>query len=77
MPGPYVKWFLSAVGADGLYRMLHGFQDKTGYAVSLFGYQSRLDEEPIIFEGRTNGIIVKPRGKRDFGWEPCFQVIKT
>ena len=25
-----------------------------------------------IFEGRTEGSIVAPRGKRDFGWDPVF-----
>lgn len=26
-----------------------------------------------VFEGRTEGQIVTPRGKRDFGWDPIFQ----
>ena len=26
-----------------------------------------------LFEGRTPGKIVEPRGPRDFGWDPCFQ----
>jgi inosine triphosphate pyrophosphatase len=29
--------------------------------------------EVKIFEGRTEGSIVTPRGKRDFGWDPVFQ----
>lgn len=30
MPGPYIKWFLQAVGHDGINKMLAGFDDKTG-----------------------------------------------
>uniref|UniRef100_A0A8C0F3A6 Inosine triphosphatase n=1 Tax=Bubo bubo TaxID=30461 RepID=A0A8C0F3A6_BUBBB len=31
-------------------------------------------EEPVkLFKGQTHGMIVEPRGPRDFGWDPCFQ----
>ncbi len=46
-------------------------QDKTGYALCMFGYSD--GKEVHVFEGRTNGTIVEPRGPRDFGWDPCFQ----
>lgn len=26
-----------------------------------------------MFQGKTLGKIVEPRGSRDFGWDPCFQ----
>ena len=26
-----------------------------------------------MFQGRTAGDIVIPRGTKDFGWDPCFQ----
>ena len=30
--------------------------------------------QPVhLFEGRTDGTIVMPRGPRDFGWDCCFQ----
>lgn len=28
---------------------------------------------PQIFDGRTAGSIVPPRGPTDFGWDPVFQ----
>ena len=28
-----------------------------------------------MFTGRTAGTIVTPRGPRDFGWDPVFQVL--
>ena len=37
----------------------------------MFGYSD--GNEIHVFEGRTNGQIVEPRGPRDFGWDPCFQ----
>ena len=37
----------------------------------MFGYSD--GSEVHVFEGRTNGTIVDPRGPRDFGWDPCFQ----
>lgn len=56
------------------FRMLAGFEDKTGYALCMFGFASGPEVEPVIFEGRTLGTIVEPRGPLDFGWDPCFQV---
>ena len=31
------------------------------------------DEEPILFDGRTEGKIVRPRGSLAFGWDPIFE----
>ena len=72
MPGPYIKWFLSALGLDGLPRLLADFEDKSADAVCMFGYAESLDSIHV-FEGRTPGQIVTPRGPRDFGWDPVFQ----
>ncbi|ELT90051.1 hypothetical protein CAPTEDRAFT_225505 [Capitella teleta] len=74
MPGPYIKWFLSAVGPEGLYKMLQGFEDKSAYAVCTFAYYSGNPQDEVkLYQGRTEGEIVDPRGPRDFGWDPCFQ----
>ena len=27
----------------------------------------------MLFDGRTNGCIVRPRGPLDFGWDPIFE----
>lgn len=73
MPGPYIKWFLQALGPEGLPRLLADWQDKTATAVCVFGYCGGAGEEVRLFEGRTEGVIVAPRGPRDFGWDPVFQ----
>ena len=75
LPGPYIKWYLDKLGVDGLPRLLADFEDKTGYALCTFGYCDSEDGEVLIFEGKTDGTIVSPKGSRDFGWDPVFQVM--
>ncbi|GFS22466.1 inosine triphosphate pyrophosphatase [Elysia marginata] len=74
MPGQYVKWFLKSIGPSGLHRMLHGFEDKSGYAQCLFGYSSGEEGSKVhLFDGRCPGKIVEPRGSTEFGWDPIFE----
>ncbi|RKO92851.1 inosine triphosphate pyrophosphatase [Blyttiomyces helicus] len=73
LPGPYIKWFMKSVGHDGLNRMLAGFDDKSAFALCTFAYSAGPGEEPIIFEGRTDGRIVPARGPTTFGWDPIFE----
>ncbi|KAM7014047.1 inosine triphosphate pyrophosphatase isoform 1-T1 [Passerculus sandwichensis] len=74
LPGPYIKWFLEKLKPEGLYKLLAGFEDKSAYALCTFAFSSGDPEEPVrLFKGQTHGVIVEPRGPRDFGWDPCFQ----
>eukprot|EP00043_Microstomoeca_roanoka_P016971 m.175976 g.175976 ORF g.175976 m.175976 type:complete len:211 (-) comp16552_c13_seq1:731-1363(-) len=73
LPGVYIKWFLSAIGHEGLNKMLAGFEDKTAYAQCVFAFQPSEGVEPIVFVGRTDGKIVPARGPHTFGWDPIFQ----
>lgn len=76
LPGPYIKWFLEKIKPEGLYALLAGFDDKSAEAVCTFGYYSgRPEDDVILFQGRTEGLIVAPRGSRDFGWDACFQPV--
>ena len=52
--------------------MLVGFEDKSGYAQTIVAYTTGPGEEVHVFEGRTDGNIVHPRGSLDFGWDPIF-----
>lgn len=73
MPGPYIKWFLESCGHDGLNDMLVGFDDKSAYAQTVVGFTTGPGAEVHVFEGRTQGKIVRPRGSLDFGWDPIFE----
>ncbi|TVY81011.1 Inosine triphosphate pyrophosphatase [Lachnellula suecica] len=73
LPGPYIKWFLQALGLEGLNNLLAAFPDKSAQAVCTFAYSEGPGHEPIIFQGRTDGKIVPPRGPTNFGWDPIFE----
>jgi len=73
LPGPYIKWFLQALGHEGLNNILMAYTDKSAQAVCTFAYCSGPGHEPIIFEGRVTGKIVPARGPLDFGWDPIFE----
>lgn len=71
--GPYIKWFLEKLQPEGLHTLLAGFDDKSATAICTFAYSSGESEDVVLFQGKTEGKIVAPRGPRDFGWDPCFQ----
>ncbi|KAM0699908.1 hypothetical protein Q7P36_000119 [Cladosporium allicinum] len=73
LPGPYVKWFLQALGVAQFHKLLAGFENKAAQAVCTFAYCEGPGHEPIIFQGRTAGSIVEARGPTDFGWDACFE----
>jgi len=53
--------------------MLHGFEDKSAYAMCTFGYSEGPGKDISVFCGKCPGEIVSPRGSTKFGWDPCFQ----
>ncbi|KAI9159139.1 transcriptional regulator [Paramyrothecium foliicola] len=59
LPGPYIKAFLEGLGPEKLHLLLSGFPDKTAQAVATLGYCLGPDHEPILFQGRINGVITK------------------
>ena len=73
LPGPYIKHFLEKTGHEGLNKMLDGFDDRSAYAQTIVAYCNSSDDEPVLFDGRTQGKIVRPRGPLDFGWDPVFE----
>eukprot|EP00914_Ancora_sagittata_P005872 GHVO01011814.1.p1 GENE.GHVO01011814.1~~GHVO01011814.1.p1 ORF type:complete len:197 (-),score=30.75 GHVO01011814.1:383-973(-) len=73
LPGPYIKWFVQELGPPGLHKMLHGFEDKTAVATCTFAYWNGVGKGPLLFEGKTAGTIVEPRGGNNFCWDPVFQ----
>ncbi|CBF77855.1 non-canonical purine NTP pyrophosphatase [Aspergillus nidulans FGSC A4] len=73
LPGPYIKFFLEALGHEGLNKMLDGFESRGAEAVCTFAFSPGPGSEPILFQGRTEGVIVSPRGPANFGWDPIFE----
>jgi inosine triphosphate pyrophosphatase len=73
LPGPYIKHFLEALGHEGLNKMLDSFETRGADAVCTFAFSQGPGSEPIIFQGRTEGTIVRPRGPTNFGWDPIFE----
>ncbi|KAK0541592.1 nucleoside triphosphate pyrophosphohydrolase ham1 [Tilletia horrida] len=73
LPGVYVKDFMKKIGHEGLNNLLATYDDKSAEAVCTFAYCASAAAEPIVFQGRTRGIIVPARGPTFFGWDPVFQ----
>lgn len=76
LPGAYIKWFLDGLGHDGLNKMLQGFDDNRAYAQTIIAFSSGPGKEVHLFDGRTKGRIVPPRGSLDFGWDPIFEPLE-
>ncbi|MCJ1406456.1 nucleoside triphosphate pyrophosphohydrolase ham1 [Ptychographa xylographoides] len=73
LPGPYIRWFFTAIGLDGLNNLLLAYDDKSAQAVCTFAYSTGPSHEPRIFQGRTDGKIVPARGPTHFGFDPIFE----
>ncbi|OJJ68788.1 hypothetical protein ASPBRDRAFT_46999 [Aspergillus brasiliensis CBS 101740] len=73
LPGPYIKSFLDALGHEGLNKLLDSFETRAAEAVCTFAFSSGPGSDPILFQGRTEGTIVRPRGPAKFGWDPIFE----
>jgi inosine triphosphate pyrophosphatase len=72
LPGPFIKWFLKALGPSGLAELARKLGDDRAEARALVGYASGPDDIHF-FEGIVPGRIVPPRGTTTFGWDPIFQ----
>lgn len=57
----------------GLNTLLQGFPSTRATALCTFAYSPGPGQEPILFEGRTEGNIVPSRGPEHFGWDSIFQ----
>lgn len=72
LPGALVKWFLSALGTEGLCRLLQGERNRSATASTLFAYYDGTLLR--VFPGTVIGSIPHtPRGSGGFGWDPIFQ----
>ncbi|RMZ91987.1 hypothetical protein DV736_g796, partial [Chaetothyriales sp. CBS 134916] len=67
------KYFLNALGHAGLNNLLAAYSDKTAYAICTFAFCAGPGQDVLLFQGRTEGKIVPPRGPSKFGWDPVFE----
>jgi inosine triphosphate pyrophosphatase len=57
--------------------MLKGFSTNAATALCTFAYSPGPGQDPILFEGRTEGKIVPPRGPTHFGWDAAFEPVES
>jgi non-canonical purine NTP pyrophosphatase (RdgB/HAM1 family) len=72
LPGPLIKWFLQALGNDGLHLLAEKYGNTKAVAKTVIGYYKNKDDIQFV-EGVVEGNIVSPRGEARFGWDPIFQ----
>lgn len=70
LPGPFIKYFVDNIGINGLYGLSKQFGNEA-IAKTIIGYKDK-DGKILFFEGIKHGIIVKPRGEKNFSWDPVF-----
>jgi len=73
----YIKWFLEKCAHQGLNNLLAAYQDKSAYAQTIVAFTTGPGKKVHVFEGKTDGLIVLPRGSHDFGWDPIFEPIES
>jgi non-canonical purine NTP pyrophosphatase (RdgB/HAM1 family) len=72
LPGALTKWFLAAVGNEGLLKMLAAEEDRSAQAVCAVAV-AWPDGEIRTFGGEVAGEVAgSPRGQGGFGWDPIF-----
>jgi inosine triphosphate pyrophosphatase len=75
LPGPFIKWFLEDMGAQGIYERAVLLGNVEAEARCIVGYQSKDGANTQFFEGSIRGTVVAPRkgAGKAFGWDPIFQ----
>ncbi len=71
LPGPLIKWFLQALGTEGLARLALQSGNAKVVAKTIIGY-AKNPEQIEFFEGSIEGTVCLPRGTTTFGWDPIF-----
>jgi len=72
LPGPLTKLFLSAVGNEGLLRMLADEEDRSALAVCTVAVADS-GGEVRVFRGEVPGTVASgPRGTGGFGYDAIF-----
>lgn len=71
LPGALIKWFLDAIGNNGILKMLAGETNRKAVAKTAVGFFD--GTQARIFVGEISGIVPETvRGTGGFGWDPIF-----
>ena len=71
LPGAFTKWFMTAVGNEGICSMLRDGLPREARAVCVVAIAR--PESVEVFPGEVTGILAKaPRGEGGFGWDAIF-----
>jgi len=71
LPGPFIKWFLEALGTEGIAKLVHNYDDHSAIGRITIGYRGQAGDIQY-FTGEHRGQIVPPRGSNGFGFDPIF-----
>jgi len=72
LPGALIKWFLAALGPQGICKLLRDETNRAAAATTLFGYDD--GGGCRVFAGTVSGVIPEaPRGTNGFGWDAILQ----
>jgi non-canonical purine NTP pyrophosphatase (RdgB/HAM1 family) len=71
LPGTFIKWFMVAIGNDGLVNLANKLGNTKVSAKTVIGY-AKNPSEFYFFEGEIPGSLVSPKAKSTFGWDPIF-----
>jgi len=71
LPGPFVKWFLKAIGTEGIYKLVENSENKSVTARLTLAYSD--GDGVVFFDETVEGEIVFPRGDSGMGWDTLFQ----
>jgi inosine triphosphate pyrophosphatase len=70
LPGPLIKWFLKALGGEGVHQLAASKGDCRAEVRTIFGLA--LGPQTFLYgEGVVYGEVVTPRGS-GFGWDSIF-----
>lgn len=71
LPGALARWFIDALGCEGICRLMEGEKNRKAFAESAFAFYDgkKLRVASAKVEGR---VPLKPRGEHGFGWDPIF-----
>jgi non-canonical purine NTP pyrophosphatase (RdgB/HAM1 family) len=69
LPGPFIKFFNSTLGGDSLLQLSKSENERVTVTCIAAYYDGT---EMLFGEGTIKGVIVKPRGKNGFGFDPVI-----